>query len=234
MATFYGIGVGVGDPKAVTVGAVDTLKNLDILYVPKAKKESGSVAHTIVKEYLREDILIKDRHFPMNYDTKELNAAWTSIASEIETDVREGKDVGFVTIGDPMVYSTYIYLLKLLRDKIDVKTLPGIASFLDIASGENFPLVEGEDPLVIVPATIGSRRLRRYIREENSLVIMKVYKNFHEVISIIREENLENHSVIVSNASKENKTVYRQFDEIREEDISYFTTILINKGWKNQ
>lgn len=234
MARFYGIGVGVGDPKAVTMGAVDILHTLDILYVPKAKKESGSVAHTIVKDYLKEDILIKDRHFPMNYNQEELNSAWQSIASEIEMDVREGKNVGFVTIGDPMVYSTYIYLLKLLRGKVPVQTVPGITSFLDIASGENFPLVEGENPLVIIPATIESKRLRRYIQEENSLVIMKVYKNFNEVMSMIREEKLEEHSVIVSNSSKENKVVYRDFDRVREEDISYFTTILINKGWKNQ
>lgn len=234
MATFYGIGVGVGSPKAVTMAAVEVLQRLDILYVPKAKKESGSVAHNIVKEYLKEDLEIKDRHFPMNYDTAELEAAWTSIAGEIEADVRAGKEVGFVTIGDPMVYSTYIYLLKLLRDKIPVQTIAGITSFLDIASSENFPLVEGEDPLVIVPATIDSERLYRYIKEENSLVIMKVYKNFHEVIEMIRREHLEEHSMIVSNSSKEDKVVYKTFDHVKPEDISYFTTILINKGWKNQ
>lgn len=234
MSMFYGIGVGVGNPKAVTVAAVDVLQRLDVLYVPKAKKESGSVAHNIVKEYLREDLTIKDRHFPMNYDTAELKEAWTSIAAEIEEDVRSGKAVGFVTIGDPMVYSTYIYLLKRLRGKIPVQTIAGITSFLDIASSENFPLVEGENPLVIVPATIDSERLYRYIQEETSLVIMKVYKNFHEVIDMIRRQNLEDCSMIVSNSSKENKVVYRSFDHVKPEDISYFTTILINKGWKNQ
>lgn len=234
MAIFYGMGVGVGDSKAVTVSVVDTLQNIDILYVPKAKKESGSVAHNIVKEYLKKDVIIKDRHFPMNYNTLELQSAWQSIAKEIEADVQAGHNTGFVTIGDPMVYSTYIYLLKILRNRVTIKTIPGITSFLDIASSENFPLVEGDNPLVILPATMDKNRLRRYIHEETSLVLMKVYKNFKEIIEILKEEGLENCSLIVSNSSKEDKVVYKVLDPIIEKDISYFTTILINKGWVDQ
>lgn len=233
MAVFYGIGVGVGDSKAVTMKGVEALGKIDILYVPTAKKEGKSVAHNIVKDYLKSNLEIKERHFPMNYNQDELNEAWDSIANDIENDVREGKNVGFVTIGDPMVYSTYIYLLKLLKNKINIETIPGITSFLDIASSENFPLVEGENPLIVVPATIGTEKLKKYIKEEVSLVIMKAYKNFHEVIDIIKEEKLEKCSIVVSNSSKEDKKVYTDFENIDEKDISYFTTILINKGWEN-
>ena len=233
MTAFYGIGVGVGDSKTVTVKAQEVLGFIDILYVPTAKKGSDSVAHHIVKPYINELLEIKERHFPMNDKHDDLNDAWNSIASEIENDVNNGKNVGFVTIGDPMVYSTYIYLLKILRNKIQINTLPGITSFLDIASSENFPLVEGENPLIIVPATIGIEKLEHYIKTETSLVIMKVYKNFTEVVDIIKKYNLENNSIVVSNSSKDNKTVYTSFDSINPEDISYFTTILINKGWEN-
>ena len=62
---------------------------------------------------------------------------------------------------------------------------------------------------------------------------MKAYKNFHEVIDIIKEEKLEKCSIVVSNSSKEDKKVYTDFENIDEKDISYFTTILINKGWEN-
>lgn len=233
MSQFFGIGVGVGDSAAVTVKAVEALKKLDILYVPLAKKESESIAYNIVKGYLNENTLIKERLFPMSYDKKELNDAWSSIADEIEEDVNSGKNSGFVTIGDPMVYSTYIYLLRLLKDKINISTLPGITSFLDIASAENFPLVEAENPLVIVPATIGIERLEQYIKHETSIVIMKVYKNFTEVIELIKKYDLEHCSIVVSNSSKSTKTVYKSFDNIDRNDISYFTTILINKGWDN-
>jgi len=229
---FYGIGVGIGNSSAVTKKAIDVLRNLDILYVPTAKKdEKFSTAHKIVKEYLKDGTLIKDRHFPMSYDSEELQEAWSSIAAEIEADVKTGKQVGFVTIGDPMIYSTYIYLLRLLRDKIEISTIPGIASFLDIASNHNFPLVEGEDALVIVPATIGGAKIRQYLQNENSIVLMKVYKNFEEVVSILSEEKLMGCSIAVSNSSKNDEFVYRNIEAMKKENVSYFTTILVNKRW---
>ena len=230
---FYGIGVGVGDSNAVTKNAIDTLNILDVLYVPTAKNtDSFSVAHEIVRCYLNENTMVKNRYFPMNYNTIDLQSSWEDIANEIEKDVIEGKKVGFVTIGDPMVYSTYIYLLKLLKEKIKITTLPGITSFLDIASKNNFPLVEGDDPLVVIPATLGIEKLKNYIKNENSIVLMKVYKNFDEVIKLLIEEHLENCSIVVSNSSKDEEKVYRNIQSIKQEDVSYFTTILINKRWE--
>ncbi|MFA9424180.1 MAG: precorrin-2 C(20)-methyltransferase [Sedimentibacter sp.] len=230
---FYGIGVGVGDSNAVTKAAIDVLSILDVLYVPTAKDEGSlSVAQGIVRGYLNENTLIKDRYFPMNYDSSELQNSWYNIASEIENDVVKYKNVGFVTIGDPMVYSTYIYLLRLLKDKIKIVTIPGITSFLDIASKNNFPLVEGDDPLVVVPATLGLDKISHYIRNENSIVLMKVYKNFDEIINLLIHENLEKHSIVVSNSSKNEEKIYVNIRDIKKEDVSYFTTILINKKWE--
>ncbi len=230
---FYGIGVGVGNSLTVTKKAIDILDTLDILYVPTAKKtENYSTAHSIVKNYINEKTIIKARHFPMSYDSEELQKAWNEIASEIIQDVSDGKDVGFITIGDPMVYSTYIYLLRILKDKINITTIPGIASFLDIASNNNFPLAEGDDPLIILPATIGTDRLRQYIKNENSIVLMKVYNNFNEVIEMLLEENLQGHSIVVSNSSKDEQIIYRNIKDLSKKDVSYFTTILINKRWE--
>lgn len=230
---FYGIGVGVGNSLTVTKRAIDVLGTLDVLYVPTTKKsEKESTAYNIVKDYVNETTIIKSRHFPMNYDCAELQNAWNEIASEIVRDVSDNKNAGFITIGDPMVYSTYIYLLKLLRDKVKIETIPGIASFLDIASNNNFPLVEGDDPLVILPATIEAERLRSYIKNENSIVLMKVYNNFDEIVNLLLEENLQNHSIIVSNSSKDEEVIYQNIKDVNKSDVSYFTTILINKRWE--
>ncbi len=230
---FYGIGVGVGNSRTVTKKAIDIIGKLDILYVPTAKKtENYSTAHSIAADYINERTIIKAKHFPMNYNTEELQNAWNGIASEIIQDVSEGKDVGFITIGDPMVYSTYIYLLKILKDKIKVTTIPGITSFLDIASNNNFPLAEGDDPLIILPATMDAEKLRSYIKNENSLVLMKVYNNFDKVAKMLLEENLQNHSIVVSNSSKDEEIMYQNIKDIKQSDVSYFTTILINKKWE--
>ena len=108
MAKFYGIGTGPGDSSLLTVKAVDTLKNIDVLYTPEAKKGGDSLALSIVKKYLPEDLEIKSRHFPMSNDSFEKIQVWNDVSSEIVSDVKDGKDVGFITLGDPMIYSTYV------------------------------------------------------------------------------------------------------------------------------
>src|SRR3712207_9266201 len=93
MGKFYGIGVGPGDSDLLTIRAVKTLEKIDILYTPQAKLGGLSTAMRIVADYLREDLLVKERYFPMNYEDDEKIAAWDSISNEIEKDVKDGHDV---------------------------------------------------------------------------------------------------------------------------------------------
>ncbi len=233
MSKFYGIGVGVGNKYNLTKNAIEVLKKIDILFVPFGKKDNDkSVAYKIVESYLPDNLEIRRKHFPMSYDSEELKLAWENISNEIIREINNDKNVGFVTIGDPMVYSTYIYLFKLLKEKVDIETIPGITSFLDIASNCNFPLVEGDEPLVIVPATIGVEKVREYLIKENSIVIMKVYKNFNEIKELIIKENLIDYALVVSNSSKENQEIFYPITDANKDNVSYFTTILINKNYR--
>lgn len=107
MAKFYGIGTGPGDSGLLTMKAVHTLERLDVLYAPEAKKGGASLALKIVAPHLPERLTVKQRHFPMTYNKEEKEQAWERIAAEIKADVLAGKNAGFITLGDPMVYSTY-------------------------------------------------------------------------------------------------------------------------------
>ena len=159
MAKFYGIGTGPGDSTLVTIKAVNTIKMLDILYTPEPKKGGDSLALSIVKEYVPDTVEIKQRHFPMNNDSVEKMASWDAIAAEIKDDVKAGKEVGFITLGDPMIYSTYVYIMERLMDEIEVETIPGISSFSNIASNQNFPLVMDTDPLMVIPCTMEEEKI---------------------------------------------------------------------------
>ena len=90
MAKFYGIGTGPGDSSLLTIKAVETLQNLDILYTPEAKKGGESLALSIVSKYLPDGLEIKSRHFPMNFNDSEKILAWNQIADEIVEDVKLG------------------------------------------------------------------------------------------------------------------------------------------------
>lgn len=231
MAKFYGIGTGPGDSSLVTVKAVNTLKNLDILYTPESKKGGESLALSIVDEYLPESLEIKSRHFPMSFNGTEKIQVWNSVSGEIVEDVKKGKNVGFVTLGDPMIYSTYVYVMERLMEEIEVETIPGISSFSNIASNQNFPLVMDTDPLIVIPCTMEEDKIDEALEKYDCLVLMKVYKKINMVIDKLKKHDLIDHAILVSNSSQEKEEVFTNLrDEHIDEKISYFSTILVNKN----
>ena len=108
--TFYGIGVGPGDPELLTMKAVNTIRKVDVLIAPKTEKKDGSVAYNIAKPYLRDDVEIVYQVFPMVKHFEESTEAWEANMKEILGFLEAGKNVGFLTLGDAMFFSTYIYV----------------------------------------------------------------------------------------------------------------------------
>lgn len=235
MAKFYGIGTGPGDSSLLTVKAVDTLKNIDVLYTPEAKKGGDSLALSIVKKYLPEDLEIKSRHFPMSNDSFEKIQVWNDVSSEIVSDVKDGKDVGFITLGDPMIYSTYVYVMERLMEDIEVETIPGISSFSNIASNQNYPLVMDTDPLMVIPCTMEEEKIDEALGKYDCFVLMKVYKKINMILEKLEKYDLIDHAILVSNSSQEREVVYKDLRDVHlQEKISYFSTILVNRNNKRK
>lgn len=206
MAKFYGIGVGPGDKELLTIKAVKVIENSDVIVAPKAMAEGKSIALETAEEYIKEGTEILLKHFPMGTPDKEEKVieAFDSIAQRL----RDGKNVAFLTIGDPMVYSTYIHLLNYIESQgFEVETIPGITSFCASASLAKVPLVIGDEPLLIIPATSIAR-----IRDEKNVVIMKVYKREEEVINFLEDKGFS--YVYVKKAGRAGQEILRNKEEI--------------------
>ncbi len=216
---FYGIGVGPGSSEYMTLEAVRKLEELDILYVPQAKDGKDSTAKKIAAKYINKRTEIKERHFPMNYKQEEKEAAWDCISKEIKEDVEKGQKVGFITLGDPMIYSTYVYLLERLKGKIKIETIAGINSFIAIASQNNFPLAMDREALAVISSTDKYEDIKEVVDKFDSIVLMKVYKNFREIIQLIEEKKLEDKFIMVSNSSMEDEKVYKDIEEIKNMEL---------------
>ncbi|WP_455103664.1 cobalt-factor II C(20)-methyltransferase [Peptostreptococcus sp.] len=227
---FYGIGTGPGDSQLLTIKAAKTLDKLDILYLPQAKIGGESRVRKIVDPYLRPDLVLKERHFPMSYDSQEKRESWDAISKEIIDDVRHGKQVGFVSLGDPMLYSTYVYLLDRLIDRVEIETIPGLSSFSNIAASNNFSLAMDTDPMLVYPCTGSMEEIERMVDIFDSIVLMKVYKRCRPIIEMLEAKGLADKSIMVSNSAMEEELVYRDISQAKDLDsYSYFTTIIVNK-----
>ncbi|WP_105129026.1 cobalt-factor II C(20)-methyltransferase [Streptococcus suis] len=230
MARFYGIGIGPGDSELVTVKASRILGELDILYTPEAKRGAKSLALEIAGPYLGEELMIKQRHFPMVRDKSYKEGQWQEIAEEIVADVQAGKNVGFITLGDPMVFSTYSYLLDLIGHRIETKTIPGITSYNSIAAEVGLPLVMDEESFAVVPATAGVQQLETVLRIHDTIVIMKVANHLAEVLPLLKRLDLLEKTILVSRSSTDQQEIRHGIADLSlDEKLSYFSTMLVKK-----
>ena len=123
--------------------------------------------------------------------------------------------------------------MKRILGEVEVETIPGISSFSNIASNQNFPLVMDKEALVVIPCTMEDDKIEYALQNYNSIVLMKVYKNFKEIIKKLEKYDLIEHAILVSNSSQESENVFTDLKEAHLEDkISYFSTILVNRDNK--
>lgn len=216
----YGIGVGPGDPELMTLRAVRAIQECDVIAAPDLGDERR-VALDIAREYLDGKPLLP-LALPMTRDAGELQRKRSEAADQICQKLDAGESVGFLTLGDPTVYSTYTYLHKLITDRgYSARIIPGVTSFCAAAAALGQPLCEGAEPLHIIPALYGD------FQDELSLsgtkVLMKSGKKLAEAISLIKEKNMA-----ASMVERVGLPGERLFPDIytQEADAGYFCVII--------
>ena len=228
---FYGIGVGPGDQELLTMKAIHAIEKVDVLIAPKTEKKEGSVALEIAKPYLKNDVEIVYQVFPMVKGFADSTEAWEANKAEILELLRKGKNVAFLTLGDPMFYSTYIYVYRLLEhEDVVIETIPGVPAFAAIGSKLGVPIVEGNEILSIIPATADIERIRKAVEASDNVVLMKVYKNFSEIADLLEENGMAKQAVMVSRCGLPDE---RRIDDIgahKNESVNYLSTILTRKS----
>ena len=223
---FYGIGVGVGDPENITVKATKKLHEVDVIVLPEAKSGEGSTAFNIVREYLKTGVEQMFLEFPMIKDVEARKVFRKNNADKISAELEKGKNVAFLTIGDPMTYSTYTYVLEHIADDVEVETIAGITSFNSIAARLNVPLMIGDEDLKVVSVN-RKTDIYKEIENNDNLVLMKISRNFEKIKKAIIETGNKENAVIVSDCGKDNEVVYWDIESV--EEVPYFSTMILKK-----
>lgn len=227
---FYGIGVGPGDPELLTMKAIHAMQNVDVIIAPKTEKKEDSVALSIARPYLKENVKIVKQIFPMVVNFEQSPEAWQSNKEEILALLRADKKVAFLTLGDPMFYSTYIYIFRLLEhEDCQIETIPGVTAFCAIGSKLGYPLVEGNDILSIIPATADAEKIKKVMAVTDNVVMMKVYKNFPEMVDILSENKLSDKSVMISRCGLPEEEIIHDLGKEKNKKVNYLSTILARR-----
>lgn len=229
----YGVGIGPGDPKLLTLKAKEILEKVDVIFAPKGNDDGISCARSILESALSKPKRFVELTFPMTRNKKILKERWKKSSQRIVRDVTKGKQAAFITIGDPFIYSTYIYLLETINKyfpRVAVETVPGISSFNAAASAAGFPLVEGNDRLAVLPVRRDMEGLRQAFADFDTVVLMKVGAKLDSVLELLRELNLLKRSILISRVGHVNERIVSDLSSVKDKEIGYLSVIIVRCG----
>lgn len=225
----YGVGVGPGDPELLTLKALRLIKENEVIAVP-GKEIQASVAYQIVKgayEELDEKTLIPVA-MPMTKDPQVLKANHDKAADQVESYLKEGKNVVFLTLGDTTVYSTYLYVHKRILERgYEAEIVSGITSFCAVAARLNMGLVEADQPLHVIPATYKAQEMDEILQLPGTKVLMKTGKKMKQVKESIEKSGQK--AVMIENCGMPSEKIYRSAEEIPE-DSGYYSLIIVKEN----
>lgn len=232
IGVLYGLGVGPGDPELITVKAFRMIQECPVIAYPKKLKGSKSYAHRIVEVYINPDE--KDMLglvFPMTKDKAILDREWHQTVELVWQKLAEGKDVAFVTEGDPMLFSTFIHLMKLMQQlhpEVVIKTVPGISSFNGSASRLGIPLADGDDKVAMIPATDNYEEMRKVIEDHDAIVFIKVAKVLDLMLQVLRDLDLLHCASVVTKVTSDEEIIW-DINELDGAELEYLSCMVVRK-----
>lgn len=216
----FGVGVGPGDPDLLTVKAIKTALYCDIIAVPHKDLEKCFALKIAIGEVPElEDKPLLAVHMPMTKDPEELEKAYAAGAALLEEQLDAGKNVAFLTLGDPTVYSTYMYLHeRVAAHGYETKIIPGVPSFCAAAAELGISLCQGSEELHVIPGTYRPTEALDY---PGTKVLMK--NRLSETVPALKERGTT--AMMVENCSLPTQKIYKGVENLPEE-AGYFSLLI--------
>lgn len=231
---FYGVGVGPGDPELMTLKAVKVIKSAGVLAVPKSEGGEESLALSIVRKAV--DLGSKQiiaLPFPMTRDQEALMESRRSAARLISAKLNEGLDAAFVTLGDPLIYSTFSYLMPLVKGYspgAGIRVVPGVTSFSASAAALPAVLAETAERVIIIPAAYELEKVREALVSAETIVLMKVNRAVDAIIDLLAEAGLLERSFFVSRAGWPEQKLVTELRGLKGGKPDYFSMIIVRRN----
>jgi len=240
MAELTCVGCGPGDPELLTVKAVKAIKNADVIMCPTSKEGKESIAYSIISTIVDNSKKpeIVNLVFPMVKDKDILEDTWKKNTRTIAESVQSGKNVVYLTVGDPSLYSTWIYIHRELREKypdVKINIIPGIVSMFAFASKVGISIAEGDETMAVIPACYDLGKVKETAKNCDTMIFLKDGRYFDQVISLLKEAGFPNSSLfaIAQDVGTDQEIVKKlTLGEVTKETFTnkYFSIMVVKRA----
>jgi precorrin-2/cobalt-factor-2 C20-methyltransferase len=229
MGTLYGVGVGPGDPKLLTLRALEIMARVPVIFAASSPKNNYSRALAVVEGTLSSRKEVHKLPFPMTSDQEVLEKSWKENAELVLEVLRQGRDAAFLTIGDSLTYSTYGYLIQTLgalEPDLKTESIPGITAYHAAAARMNLPLVESKESLLVLSGVSDPELIPRLAELADNLVIMKAYRNYDQIMDALESLPDGARACTVSNCCQPGEALHPDAFALRGQKMPYLSLII--------
>lgn len=231
--TLYGIGVGPGDVRYLTLRAAGLVRAVDVLAY-FAKKDRPGNARRIAAPLIDEGRTEQRFEYPLTDEVsaesveyqQRIGAFYRATAEELAALLREGKSVGLLAEGDPFFYGSFMHMWRRLASDFPVEVVPGVTGMSGCWTRANLPITWGNDTLAVLPGTLDEARLVERLRLTDAAVIMKVGRNLGKVRRAVEAAGLLSRAVYVERGTMQDERI-RPLAECSQPIGAYFAMVLI-------
>ncbi len=226
----YGVGVGPGDPQLLTLRAVQLIADADVVAYHSGTR-GISIARTIVDDHVRPTAIEELLVYPLTTsDAVDYYGAigdfYDASAERLAAHLDAGRDVVVLAEGDPLFYSSYMYLHDRLANRYEAQIVPGVTSVSAASAATRQPLARHEDVLTVLPGTLPAAELTRRLRGTDAVAIMKLGRTFPSVRAALESAGRLDEALYIERASTGSEQV-RRVTDVDPDTVPYFSMIMV-------
>ncbi len=226
----FGVSIGSGDPKYLTLRAVEVIQEADVIFTVISQNAQNSVSLDVVQS-VQPQGEVRTQIFSMSRDNAVRFAKVQENAHAILACLKEGKSCAFATLGDALTYSTFGYVLKILQaelPELEVEIVPGITSFATLAAKSGQVLVENKEMLRIIPSFKADTAEHISFPKNSTTILLKTYHSRQALIERLRQE--EDIEVVYGEyLGMEQEVILQDLDQIQNRNDTYLSLMMVKK-----
>ncbi len=221
-----GVGLGPGDPELLTVKAVNTIQNSQVI-VYLTNEQGQSYARGIAAPWIRagqEEIPV---FMPMDRQRQRAIIIYDELSIVLADKLSQGKMVSVLCEGDPFFYGSFIYIYERLNQNFSCHVIPGISALHAVSAMAQTPLTRLDANMTVVTARESDEKLTSVLQQHDCVVILKISSQLQRIIALIRESDRLADGIYAEYLTQDKQQLYHDLNQVTDEKAPYFSLILL-------